>query len=890
MPYEIVLGRESGDKEKYGITGSVLVGKQYVKIGQVTALAQPVYLDLNRAHVVFVAGKRGSGKSYAMSVIAEGIGTLPENMRNQLAVIMLDTMGIFWTMKYPNRPDEALLKEYGLNSKGIENLKIYTPVGYYKQYKEKGIPTDAPFSLKPAELSPDDWWLTFDLNPIDPLAVFIERIVLTLKKEKGDYDMQDIIDAIVKDEKEEHQIKNAAESRFRSAEQWGLFSKDGTPIRELAKGGQITVLDVSAYAVMPNGWKIKHLTVGIVCRKLFIERMIVRKDEEYASIHKSMHYLVEEDDEKGKKEDKMPIVWLEIDECLPYNSEVITSKAHTPIGEIIEKIENGEDIKVWSFNEVTGDYGYYPVEKVYRKGKRKILKLVTETGTELKCTFNHRILTKDGFVYSALAENIGTPASQHYDQNKNSIIARLFGHILGDGWLSVNKTAGFSGKGDNNDLIKIKKDLENIGLKSGNIYSRKTKSLITNSHGQTFNVNGTSQSIHYSLNVFNFFNNLKAPVGEKVAQSYALPEWLINGSEKEKSEFLGALFGSDGNAPSVSKNVKCDFNPARFSFNKFERLKNSGFEYGKTVIKLLADLGITAKLSLRNGNIRKDGNKTIKFVISVDKQTDNMIRFLEKVGYRYCEKKEIKGCKWLAYLKFRKHRQHEREVLRKKAIDLHKKEGLGKHKIAKLLGIKVYEAREWIYYPTKAWLPKNLPGFNEWINERYKNKTIFEKIIKKEYAGEEEVFDISVKETHNFISNGCVVHNCHEFLPTEGKTAASDALITLLREGRQPGIAMVMVTQQPGKIHTDALTQSDIILAHRLTAKLDIDALGAIIQNYLRSGLSKELDLLPKVPGACLAVDDVNERIFPMRVRPKFSWHGGGAPKIIIEKKGIFEL
>ena len=130
-----------------------------------------------------------------------------------------------------------------------------------------------------------------------------------------------------------------------------------------------------------------------------------------------------------------------------------------------------------------------------------------------------------------------------------------------------------------------------------------------------------------------------------------------------------------------------------------------------------------------------------------------------------------------------------------------------------------------------------------------------------------------------------IIDEAHEALPKEGKTAATDALVTILREGRQPGISLILATQQPGKIHTDAMTQSDIILAHRLTAKIDTDALGALMQSYLRAGLDKELNNLPKVPGACIAVDDVNERLYPMRVRPRFSWHGGSAPQILKEVK-----
>jgi hypothetical protein len=31
-------------------------------------------------------------------------------------------------------------------------VQIYTPEGYFKEFKEKGIPTDFPFSIKPSEL------------------------------------------------------------------------------------------------------------------------------------------------------------------------------------------------------------------------------------------------------------------------------------------------------------------------------------------------------------------------------------------------------------------------------------------------------------------------------------------------------------------------------------------------------------------------------------------------------------------------------------------------------------------------------------------------------------------------------------------------------------------
>lgn len=125
------------------------------------------------------------------------------------------------------------------------------------------------------------------------------------------------------------------------------------------------------------------------------------------------------------------------------------------------------------------------------------------------------------------------------------------------------------------------------------------------------------------------------------------------------------------------------------------------------------------------------------------------------------------------------------------------------------------------------------------------------------------------------------IDEAHEFLPREGRTPATDALVQLLREGRQPGISMVMATQQPGKIHTDAMTQSDIVISHRVTAKLDVDALNDITQSYMYEKISAKLDGLPRLKGSAIILDDNSERIYPMRVRPRWTWHGGEAPTAI---------
>lgn len=318
--YDIIIGRSEADKEKYGTAGAVFIGKHYVKMGQTVSLSNSVYLDVAKSHVAFVCGKRGSGKSYSMSVIAEGIYDLPDEIKQNLSVVMLDTMGIYWTMKYPNTKEKELLSEWGLEGKGI-NVQIFTPVGFYREYKEKGIPTDFPFSVKTSELSAEDWCMIFNVSITESIGILIERVINGLKEENADYDVDEIVKAAASDDRSEQSVKDAVENRFLVAEKWGLFSKEGTLIEDLVIPGQITVLDVSAYTTTSGAENLRALVIGLVAQKLFAQRMSARKAEEQASISEEIHFFEEE--KEGKKQ---PIVWLIVDEA----HEFLSNKGKTP--------------------------------------------------------------------------------------------------------------------------------------------------------------------------------------------------------------------------------------------------------------------------------------------------------------------------------------------------------------------------------------------------------------------------------------------------------------------------------------------------------------------------------------------------------------------------------
>ena len=323
MAYDIVIGRSEEEKKKWGTKGTVFIGKTYVKVGPYTSLSNNLFLDVANPHVMMICGKRGSGKSYSASVIAEEMARLPQEVKKNVSVLFFDTLGVFWTMKQPNTRQETLLNEWNLQPEGM-GVEIYTPKGHFQKYKEAGIPTDKSFTIKTSELTPADWTAVFEAKLNDPIGILIERVISNLQEKNIDYSIKDIIEEVEKDERSKKEDKEAAINRFSAADKWGLFEKYGTKIDELIKPGGVTVLDISAYTEASGSWSIKGLVIGLISKKLLIERIEQRKKEELSSMESMGTYFIEE------KELEKPMVWIVLDEAhefLPKTGETPATSA-----------------------------------------------------------------------------------------------------------------------------------------------------------------------------------------------------------------------------------------------------------------------------------------------------------------------------------------------------------------------------------------------------------------------------------------------------------------------------------------------------------------------------------------------------------------------------------
>jgi len=305
----VILGRTKREYEKYKEDRTLFIGKICEKAEDYFGLK--VLVDAIHPHKIFICGKTGSGKSYTLGVIAEELANLNLN----IGVVIIDPMGIFWSMKYPSKQTE-LLEKWKLEPKGFDNIKVFVPIGFYNKVPPET--RDDFFAIRPNELTAEDWCSTFGIDIYEsPQGALLIEIINRLKQgyfaikegrqeyvpPKENYTIDDMIKCI-------NQCKELAKKyrsdtiralimHLQAAKNWGIFSTKATPIEKLSVPNQISIIDVS---FLPD--YLRALIVGIIARK------ILEKRTEYARYIRAAEIKEQEIPTSG-----IPVTWLIIDEA-----------------------------------------------------------------------------------------------------------------------------------------------------------------------------------------------------------------------------------------------------------------------------------------------------------------------------------------------------------------------------------------------------------------------------------------------------------------------------------------------------------------------------------------------------------------------------------------------
>ncbi|GEM_PF-209041 len=348
----VFIGRKASIFKKYGYEAALQLGR----VQENELRDYDVYLDSLNPHVVFVCGSRGSGKSYVLGVIAEELAEKNKNV----GIIVVDPIGVFWSMRFPNKEEKEIekLHEWGLQTKGLGNLKVFIPEGVKSQVPKSTY--DAGFAIQPSLLTGEDWALTFGVDRFSVSGLLLDKALKKVEKgyrriidtgeedEKGkarparekkvegmgkNYSLENLIECLETDSELNSRDKGykqdsirAIVSRFEAAKSWGIFSEKGTPLREFSKEGQLTILDTSFLED-----NVTALVIGILSRRLLAARKIsTRKEASNKFKSLTMDELLELE---------VPPTWLFIDEAhtlIPSGNEVTAATAG-----LIEYVKQG---------------------------------------------------------------------------------------------------------------------------------------------------------------------------------------------------------------------------------------------------------------------------------------------------------------------------------------------------------------------------------------------------------------------------------------------------------------------------------------------------------------------------------------------------------------------
>lgn len=118
----------------------------------------------------------------------------------------------------------------------------------------------------------------------------------------------------------------------------------------------------------------------------------------------------------------------------------------------------------------------------------------------------------------------------------------------------------------------------------------------------------------------------------------------------------------------------------------------------------------------------------------------------------------------------------------------------------------------------------------------------------------------------------CLLEEAHNYAPANADAVSSEILKTILSEGRKFGLSIGLITQRPGRLDADVLSQCMTQCIMRITNPIDQNRIAESVESVGRD-LLKELPSLSKgqviVSGA-----SVNTPVM-LRVRRRITEHGG---------------
>ena len=249
-------------------------------IGEHLEDGDDTYIDASSARSVLTCGKRGTGKSYTLGNIVEEIHMKADDV----VPLIIDPMGIYWTVAEQNDEQRDLLWDWGMSEEGFPvNLLVPgNPESRYgreilQELERRGIDIN-PLLLNPSDMSPDAWCALFDLNINKPMGITLYRAVRELGEDGDSFYLDNIIQKVEMDDSAGERTRDALLNRLEMAKDWNIFADTYKDIWRTFDDRKINILDLSV--IDPGQYGLRNLVVEVLGKELFQQRQDARRREE----------------------------------------------------------------------------------------------------------------------------------------------------------------------------------------------------------------------------------------------------------------------------------------------------------------------------------------------------------------------------------------------------------------------------------------------------------------------------------------------------------------------------------------------------------------------------------------------------------------------------------
>ena len=335
-------------------------------------------------------------------------------------------------------------------------------------------------------------------------------------------------------------------------------------------------------------------------------------------------------------------------------------------------------------------------------------------------------------------------------------LLKIIGYYMGDGSLGGQGQMWFYGEPD--DLERIREDIEKVGFKSSEIYTRDRNHDVDGNKFET-----TEYSFKTSSKAFRrLLIELGVPDGPKVSTGFTTPDYFDRLTDWQQALYFRAYFGAEMNAPAAQydKNLYCP----KVSQTRTAGTVEAGREFFEDLRAFFSRLGIETNGLEEFETESNADHDTVRLRLGIKNDSGNLIRFYSRVGYAYNHEKRRRAVKAIQYLK-RKEREREH---RTRIADEAKTLADGGTSVEKVKSEFDINGRfiERSIWSGRDGLPRpgeDFPGFEEFCDSVHvgSDLTITTEIESISEVGEKPVYDIGVEhEAHNFLADEFVVSNC----------------------------------------------------------------------------------------------------------------------------------